>query len=170
MPAASEPATPGPVGGSAAAGELPARFRPLGVVVASVGLGAALVAIVVAVWLSMPAEVQESFTVAQRLTVGLMLLGGVVVAHAMCRCRVDATEQGLTVVNGYRTHELAWGQVVAVTLRPGSPWAVLDLSDGTTRSAMGIQGSDGKRARRQTRRLRQLIDAHAAAEPPRNGA
>ena len=78
----------------------------------------------------------------------------------------ERAEQGLTVVNGYRTHQFAWGQVVSVTLRPGNPWAVLDLSDGTTRAAMGIQGSDGARARRQTRELRALIEAHAAAEPP----
>ena len=41
----------------------------------------------------------------------------------------------------------------AVTLRPGSPWAVLDLSDGTSVSAVGIQGSDGARARRQVAEL-----------------
>ena len=52
-----------------------------------------------------------------------------------------------------------------MSLRPGSPWAVLDLNDGTTRSAMGIQGSDGSRAVRQARQLRALVEAHAAADP-----
>jgi hypothetical protein len=52
-----------------------------------------------------------------------------------------------------------------VTLRPGNPWALLDLNDGTTRSAMGIQGSDGNRARRQVRQLRALVEAHSASEP-----
>ena len=28
-------------------------------------------------------------------------------------------------------------------LPPGAPWATLDLADGTTISAMAIQGSDG---------------------------
>ncbi len=87
------------------------------------------------------------------------------IGHALARCRVDADEGGLTVVNGYRSHRLDWNQVVAVTLRPGNPWAVLDLSDGTTRSALGIQGSDGARAQRQVRQLRALVDAHAASEP-----
>jgi hypothetical protein len=103
--------------------------------------------------------------VLQRITVGGMVLGVLAIGHALARCRVDADEEGLTLVNGYRTHRLAWQQVVAVTLRPGSPWAVLDLSDGTTRSAMGIQGSDGNRAVRHTRQLRALIEAHAADEP-----
>ena len=44
-----------------------------------------------------------------------------------------------------------------MTLRPGSPWAMLDLSDGTTVPAMGIQGSDGGRALRQVRQLRALV-------------
>jgi hypothetical protein len=35
---------------------------------------------------------------------------------------------------------------------------VLDLADGTTASAMGIQGSDGDRARLAVRQLRALID------------
>jgi hypothetical protein len=154
MPAGSEDVPP-----------LPARFRPLGVRVASVAFGAVLVVTVVAVWLSLPRAAQEGFTIAQRATVGLMMLGAAVIAHAMSRCRVDADAEGLTVVNGYRTHRLDWGQVVTVTLRPGNPWAVLDLSDGTTRSAMGIQGSDGARARRQARELRALVDAHSASEP-----
>ncbi len=146
---------------------LPVRFRPLGVRVASLAFGAVLVITVVAVWLALPRDVQEGFTIGQRVTVGLMMLAAGVIAHAMSRCRVDADTDGLTVVNGYRTHRLEWSQVVAVTLRPGNPWAVLDLSDGTTCSAMGIQGSDGGRARRQTRQLRALVEEHSAPEPGR---
>ena len=80
----------------------------------------------------------------------MLVVIGAGIGHALARCRVDADEQGITLVNGYRTHRLEWNQVVAVTLRPGNPWAVLDLTDGTTRSALGIQGSDGPRAQHQT--------------------
>ena len=145
--------------------ELPTRFRPRGVRVAAVAFGLVLVVTVVAVWLALPEEAQEGFTFAQKLTVVAMVLGAFAVGHALARCRVDADDDGITVVNGYRSHRLAWAQVVAVTLRPGNPWAVLDLTDGTSRSAMGIQGSDGALAARQTRQLRALIEAHAAAEP-----
>ena len=155
MPAVSEP--PAPL--------LPARFRPFGVRVASIVFGVLLVVTVVGVWLTLPAEVQDSFTFLQRATVAFMALVALAVCHGLSRCRVDVDQGGVTVVNGYRTHRLEWGQVVAVTLRPGNPWAVLDLSDGTTQSAMGIQGSDGAKARRQVRRLRALIEAHAGTEP-----
>ena len=162
MPAGSEPA-PGP--GRPALPTLPVTFRPMGVRVAAVVFGVILVATVVVVWLALPSRAQEGFNLAQKATVVAMVLAGFVVGHALARCRVEADEQGLSVVNGYRRHRLAWQQVVAVTLRPGSPWAVLDLTDGTTRSAMGIQGSDGARAIRHTRQLRALVEAHAAPEP-----
>lgn len=145
--------------------DLPVRLRPRGIRVAAVLFGVILALTVVVVWLTLPADAQAAFTPIQRATVGLMLLGAFVIGHALARCRVDATERGLSIVNGYRTHELSWPQVVAVTLRPGNPWAVLDLADGTTRSALGIQGSDGARARAQVRLLRRLVDAHAAVDP-----
>ena len=37
----------------------------------------------------------------------------------------------------------------------------LDLSDGTTLSMIGIQGSDGARARRAVRELRALVASHS---------
>jgi hypothetical protein len=152
MPAASDPT-------------LPVTFRPRGVRVAAGVFGVLLVATVAAIWIAFPDSVQEQFTLGQKVTVLGMGLLVFAVGHALVRCRVDADEQGLTIVNGYRTHELSWPQVVRVTLRPGSPWVVLDLTDGTTRSAMGIQGSDGARAVRQTRQLRALVESHAASEP-----
>jgi hypothetical protein len=68
------------------------------------------------------------------------------------------------VVNGFRSRRYDWSEVVRVSLRQGSPWATLDLSDGTSVAAMGIQGSDGTRAIRQVRELRALVDAHTRTE------
>jgi hypothetical protein len=130
------------------------------------GFGGLLFVVGSAVWIAMPERAQDSFTGLQRATVIGLFLGAVLIGHALGRCRVDADAEGLHVVNGYRSHELAWPQVLAVRLAPGNPWATLDLADGTSMAAMGIQGSDGERARRQVRALRRLIDDHAAPEPP----
>ena len=146
--------------------ELLLRLRPHGVRVATVLFGAVLVVATIVVWLALPPRAQDSFTLAQRLTVVGMLLAAGLVGHALSRCRVVASEAGLLVVNGYRTRWLSWPQVVAVRLHPGNPWAYLDLSDGTTVPVRGIQGSDGARARDQVATLRRLIEAHAAQEPP----
>lgn len=160
MPAGSEPAPAG-----RGLPDLPVTFRPRGVRVAAVAFGVVLVAATVVVWLTLPERAQDSFTLGQRLTVVAMFLAGGLVGHALSRCRVDADEAGLVVVNGYRSRRLSWPQVVAVRLHPGNPWAYLDLSNGTTVPVMGIQGSDGARATRHTRQLRALVDAHAASEP-----
>ncbi len=155
MPADSEGAAP----------DLPHRFRPFGVRMAGWLFGIALLVVGAVVWIAFPPETREAFTWLQRSTVIAMFLGVVAVGHALGRCRVEARDEGVKIVNGYRTHRLAWPQVVAVRLRPGDPWASLDLADGSSLSAMGIQGSDGARARRQVHQLRRLIEARAAQEP-----
>jgi len=145
--------------------ELPITWRPLGARLAGWIFGLALLAVCAAAWLTFDDEVKDAFSWSQRIT---MLALGVCVwsaFYALMRCRVQATEDGLTIVNGYRTRVLDWAQVVSVHLPAGAPWATLDLSDGTTVSAMGIQGSDGARALRVVRDLRALLEAHQ----PRDG-
>ena len=135
-------------------------FRPLGVRLAIYVLGALLLVTVVIMWFSFPAEIRDQFSILQRITLvgfGVLFYAA---GYALARSRVVARESGLTVVNGYRTRRFEWNEVLAVSLRAGSPWAVLDLSDGTSVPAMGIQGSDGARATKQVRRVRALVNAH----------
>ena len=47
---------------------------------------------------------------------------------------------------------------------PRQPLATLDLADGTTAQALGIQASDGFRATRQVRELRGLVDVLTRTE------
>ena len=102
------------------------------------------------------------FTPFQRgtlLAVGLLFFGA---GYGLARSRVVAEADRLVVVNGFRRREYTWPEVVAVHLPVGAPWAVLDLGDGTSAPAMGIQGSDGDRAVRQVRQLRALLAARRA--------
>lgn len=138
---------------------LPRRWRPLGTRLAGWFFGGLFLLVSVVMWMSL-GEARKH--IAQR---DVNLLLGCAVAlliclHALMRCRVDASERGVTVVNGYRRRDLEWAEVVAITMPPGAPWAVLDLADGRTASAMGIQASDGDRARAHVRDLRALIEAH----------
>ena len=137
---------------------LPQTFRPYGVRIAIYVAGVLLVLVLVVTWLAFPKDIQDQFTFLQRATViglGLMFYAG---GYALARSRLVAREAGLTVVNGYKTRRLEWNEILAITLRPGSPWAVLDLADGTTIPAMGIQGSDGARAKAQVRQVRALVE------------
>ena len=65
-------------------------------------------------------------------------------------------------MNGYRRHVYEWPQIVAARLPPGAPWVTLDLADGETAAVMGIQSSDGQRARSALRELRTLVAAASA--------
>ncbi len=136
---------------------LPRTWRPLGVRLAGWVFGVSLLIVVTVAWLAVPADVRDATTFLQRVTLlGFVVLGGVIM-HALMRCRVTATPEHLVVVNGYRRHDYDWAQVIGVSLPAGAPWATLDLADGTTVSAMGIQGSDGQRARTAVRELRLLL-------------
>jgi hypothetical protein len=65
------------------------------------------------------------------------------------------------VVNGYRNHEFEWPEVVAVHLPRGAPFATLDLADGTSLQALGIQSTDGDRALVAVAQLRLLLERTA---------
>lgn len=153
MPAASEPGAGQPV---------LQRFRPFGIRFAAVALGLLLFAVVAAVWLAFPEETRDTFTPGQRLTLVGLGLAAVLAGYAMGRCRIDARTDGLLVVNGFRARHYSWAEVTGVTLRAGGPWAILELRDGSTAPAMGIQGSDGDRAVRQVRMLREIMRAQAS--------
>lgn len=137
---------------------LPHVWRPLGPLIAGVVAGAMLLIIMLFLWLGFDDETRAAVTPFQRGTVVAVGLLGFVAMYALIRSRVEARDDCLVVVNGYRRHEYSWAEVLAVHLPQGAPWVTLDLADGSSASAMGIQGSDGTRARTAVRQLRALVD------------
>lgn len=156
MPAGSEtPGQPLP--------SLPRTWRPLGVRIAVIFFGLMLFAVCAAAWFGFDDATRAKFDILQRLTLLVMAAGTVTVGWALGRARVTAEMESLVVVNGFRTRQLAWEEVLAIHLPDGAPWATLDLADGTTISAMAFQGSDGGRASAGVRQVRALINR---AVPP----
>lgn len=153
--------TPAPVPAPTPAPSLPRTWRPLGALVAVLVLGTALIVLCGAVWFALDPSDRAQFTIFQRATLVVLMVMFLGCYHALVRSRVVATETGLTVVNGYRTRRYEWSQIVQVSLGRGAPWGTLDLSDGTTQAMVGIQGSDGDRARRAVRELRALVVQHS---------
>lgn len=148
-----------PAGSEAdAAVTLPHTWRPLGPRIAGIAAGSALLVLFLGAWFAFDDETRAKFTVFQIGTLAFIWLLGGAAMFALVRSRAVAERDRLVVVNGYRRRELAWAQVVAVRLPPGAPWVTLDLADGETLAVMGIQGSDGERARRAVRQLRALVD------------
>jgi Bacterial PH domain len=151
MPTASDP--------HAALPSLPRTYRPLGPRIVAVVLVVALAVVCAMAWIGFDEETQAKFTVFEKLTMAFIALLILACVHALTRSRVSASKDKLVIVNGYRRREFAWAQVVAVRMPPGAPWASLDLTDGSEIAAMGIQGSDGTRARAAIRDLRTLVAA-----------
>ena len=140
---------------------LPVRWRPsrgrvVPHVLSVLSLGAILVL----------ALVVPTFALADRTA--LIILGGAVAValYFFGRCELRAAAGGLTVVNILRTTELDWAEVLDARMEPGEPWPTLDLADRTTMAAMGIQSTDGEKARQAVTELRALIAARGEAREP----
>lgn len=141
---------------------LPRTWRPRAARMVAYGLALLIVLTLMALAALMP----EGWGATDRiLLVGL----GVAVAavlHLLARPRLIAAEQGVTVVNGIRTHVLSWAEVVDIRMPFGEPWPSVDLSDGTTLAVMGIQSTDGEFAHRNLEEFRELVRAHGEAQEP----
>jgi hypothetical protein len=136
-----------------------ATWRPRRVRIISYALAVVVVAGMVALAVGMP----SNWGLGDRI--GLVFIGLVVagILHILARSRVTADDRGLTVVNGLRTHEYEWAEVLAVSMPEGAPWPSLDLADGLTLPAMGIQASDGDRAHRAVAELATLLHERGEA-------
>ncbi|MFC9976024.1 PH domain-containing protein [Spirillospora sp. NPDC127200] len=99
----------------------------------------------------------------------MIVLSGVLIAwilHMLARCRVIADDEGLTVVNAFRTRRLAWAEVVDADMGVGEPWPTLDLADGTSVGAMGINGTEKALSARQLAELQALLRERGEAPDP----
>ncbi|MBO0842576.1 MAG: PH domain-containing protein [Nocardioides sp.] len=137
---------------------LPHTWRPLGPRIMGWLLVVCLAVMCVVTWVGFSDHIKSTFSLFEKLTLAFIALIILACVHALTRSRVEAREDGLTVVNGYRRRDLEWAQVVAVNFPQGAPWPNLDLTDGTNISVHGIQASDGAIARQAVRDLRALLD------------
>lgn len=97
-----------------------------------------------------------------------VVTGGLIfwVLSMLARVRVLAEESGVTVVNIASRRRLDWAEILQVNLRPGDPWVFLNLSDGTSLPALGIQpGINKEQAIADARSLRALVEAHSVGDP-----
>ncbi|MFI5764786.1 MULTISPECIES: PH domain-containing protein [unclassified Streptomyces] len=134
---------------------LPVTFRPTRTRAVLLGVGAAMFVTITSIALVLdtlhPGErIAFVFTAA--------LLSSVLVL--LSRPKVVADETGVTVVNLTTTRRLEWAQILRVNLRPGDAWVFLDLNDGTSLPALGIQPGVAKaQAIGDARALRALAEA-----------
>ncbi|WP_329023424.1 MULTISPECIES: PH domain-containing protein [unclassified Streptomyces] len=135
---------------------LPVTFRPTRTRVVLLTVGAAMFAVITVVAFTL-----EQLSGGERVSFVFTALLFFGVLALLSRPKVVADEEGVTVVNLTRTRRLSWAQIVRVNLRVGDPWVFLDLSDGTSMPALGIQpGIAKQRAIQDARALRALAENH----------
>ncbi|MEU1417470.1 PH domain-containing protein [Streptomyces sp. NPDC005731] len=143
---------------------LPVTFRPGRTRAVLLSAGVAIFVVITAVAMLLeqlsPGE-RLSFILTAALLFGVLLL--------LARPKVVADESGVTVVNITSRRHLHWAEIVQVNLRPGDPWVFLNLSDGTSLPALGIQpGIAKERAITDARTLRALAEARSAHDSGRH--
>ncbi|MCX2183992.1 PH domain-containing protein [Streptomyces sp. SKN60] len=142
---------------------LPVTFRPGRTRAVLLTLGVVMFLVITAVGLILeklnPGE-RVSFVFTAALFLGVLVL--------LSRPKVVADEDGVTVVNITRKRRLAWAEILRVNLRPGDAWVFLDLSDGTSLPALGIQpGIAKEQAIRDARALRALAESRGTGSESR---
>ncbi|MCL7427945.1 PH domain-containing protein [Streptomyces sp. YS415] len=141
---------------------LPVTFRPGRTRAVLLTAGAAIFVVITTVALLLeklgPGE-RLSFVFTGALMFGVLAL--------LARVRVVADDAGVTVVNIAGRRRLEWAEIIQVNLRPGDPWVFLDLSDGTSLPALGIQpGIAKQQAIADARALRALVEARGTRDLP----
>ncbi|MEU8653380.1 PH domain-containing protein [Streptomyces sp. NPDC048737] len=135
---------------------LPVTFRPSRTRAVLLSAGAVLFLVISAVALLLELGPGERLS--------FVLTGALCfwVPAQLARVRVVADDSGVTVVNIASRRRLEWAEILRVNLRQGDPWVFLDLSDGTSLPALGIQpGIDKQQAIAHARALRSLVEARS---------
>jgi len=133
-------------------------YRPFGALIVAAAASGCLLLMLVVIAVALPAQTRAQFSLAEDVTMGIFLASALAVLYGIARTRVRIDDEGVHVLNGYRHHDLAWPEVVNVSLGRGAPWAVLDTTSGTTVQLMAIQRADGDRATAAVRELRAQVD------------
>jgi hypothetical protein len=140
---------------------LPVTFRPSRTRAVLLTAGVAIFVVITTV-----AMLLEQLSPGERLSFVFTAALLCAVLFLLARPKVVADDAGVTVVNIVGRRRLAWPEILQVNLRPGDPWVFLDLSDGTSMPALGIQpGIAKQRAIEDARALRALAEAHAVHDP-----
>ena len=148
--------------------ELPITFRPQRTRAVLLAVGISLLTVFTVVAVLLPSGGPTGWQLRDRIA---FVTTGVVVCAVLAllaRPKIVADRDGVTVVNLTVKRRLEWAELVRVNLRPGDPWVYLDLADGTTMAAMGIQPGVGKaKAVQAARQLRALAEALGSADTGR---
>ena len=112
----------------------------------------------VALAVLLPSDGANGWGLGSRLSVVLFGLAIAYFLHRLASVRVETDADGATVINILTRRRLQWAEVVGVRLSRDDAWMVLDVSDGSSLAAMGVQRSEGVLADEQVRTFARLVN------------
>jgi hypothetical protein len=118
---------------------------------------AALFIVLVGVAFLMPSGGRHGWGTGSRLAVVVFAAACVWFLHRLASVRIETDDAGATVVNVLRRRRLEWTEIVGVRLSRDDAWLMLDVSDGTSLAAMGVQRSEGDLAERQAAAFARMV-------------
>ena len=130
-------------------------FRPVGPRVVAYGVSVVLIVLTVVIGAALPEAI--NFTVAELVTLALVLGATLIGLHGVARSYVEATDSGLNIVNGYRKHYVEWSDMKGIAMNVGAPWPTLVTKDDERLILFAIQGTDGPAAKEALTYLRKRI-------------
>jgi len=126
---------------------------------------AVLLVVLVAIAVLLPSGGSNGWGLGSRVSVVVFALGCVWFLHRLASVRVVTDAEGVTVVNILTRRRLEWAEVVGVRLSRDDAWMMLDVSDGSSLAAMGVQRSEGGLAQEQVRAFARMVAEHSRTEP-----
>lgn len=118
--------------------------RPGGTRYVAYAASLALVVMSIGITVALPAEIRAQVTLSQALTLYGTIAAFILVLHGMGRSRVTVDDEGLEVVNGFRTHHVPWTDVKGFSFGDGAPWPTLVTHDDERLMLFALQGSSGR--------------------------
>ncbi|MCW2801242.1 MAG: hypothetical protein JWQ70_2714 [Aeromicrobium sp.] len=127
-------------------------FRPGGARIVAYVVAVIMLVFTAVIGVALPSS--ASFTWAENLTLGIVILAVLVLLHGVGRSVVKVDDAGIRVLNGYRWHVVPWSEIAGFAMNAGAPWPTLVTKDDDRIMLFAIQGSDGPYAREALAYLR----------------
>jgi len=130
-------------------------FRPVGPRMVAYGASGVLIVLTVVIGAALPDVI--TFTIAEVFTLALVLGAALIGLHGVARSYVEATDEGLNILNGYRKRHVDWADMKGIAMNAGAPWPTLVLKDDERVILFAIQGTDGPAAKEALTYIRSRI-------------
>ncbi|MCW2749807.1 MAG: hypothetical protein JWR83_917 [Aeromicrobium sp.] len=127
-------------------------FRPGGARIVAYVVAVIMLIVTVVIGVALPDS--ASFSLAEDVTLWIIILVVLALLHGVGRSVVHVDEAGVRVLNGYRWHVVPWSEIKGFAMNDGAPWPTMVTNDDERVILFAIQGSDGQYAREALAYLR----------------